>query len=52
MIANTSGGRDGMGESALQRVFEGMDSSNDLISASMVYRKRSQEFAWVGFIKK
>jgi hypothetical protein len=60
MAANTSGGRDEMGVCALRRCFNTpmdlfnvrVDSSNDLISTSMVCCERSQEVALVVFIKK
>ena len=52
-MANTSGGRDETGESALRRDFNArMDSSNDLISASIESCKRSRDFAWLEFIEK
>ena len=49
----TSVGRDEMGASALRRRFSArMDSSNDLISASMACRWYSREFALLGSIVK
>ena len=51
MTANTSGGRDEMGENALRRLFSArMDSFNDSISTSMACCERSQVFAWPAFI--
>ena len=52
MAANISGGRDEMGWSVFRRSFnDRMDTSNDLISASIAACRDSLEFAWVGFIK-
>ena len=49
MRAVTSVGKDEIGASALRRYFSArMDSSNDLISASMACCWNSQEFASLG----
>ena len=52
MVAKISGGRDETGWSAFRRSLnKWMDSSNDLISASIACCCDSLEYAWVGFIK-
>ena len=52
MAAKISGGKDEMGWSAFWRRFNNwMDSSEDLISVSMVSGRDSLECARVGFIE-